>query len=236
VSSAEALHNHPLLAWQRFRRTWALDEANLSAPSAEPIKSAAAVDMGADVVLVKQYLAGDAHAFELLFRKYETPVFNFISRMVSGEDAYDLTQDVFCCVLRSLHTFRGDSKFSTWLYSIARNICLNRLRRRACVRVDSLDQMCENQPGFDLPSDSPDADRVLETHELQRIINDILSEMNPEQRMIITLRDFEQLSYEEISSIMGLSLANTKSKLHRARMAFKQRFKPYINLWMEGRE
>ncbi|NIN65168.1 MAG: sigma-70 family RNA polymerase sigma factor, partial [Anaerolineae bacterium] len=64
-----------------------------------------------------------------LFKKYQTPIFNVVSRMVTGEDAYDLTQDVFCRIIRGIDTFRGDSKFSTWVYAIVRNVCLNQIRR-----------------------------------------------------------------------------------------------------------
>jgi hypothetical protein len=84
-----------------------------------------------DALLVRQHLAGDPKAFEQLFRRYQTPIFNLVTRMVRGEDAYDLTQDVFLKALRSLKTFRGDAKFSTWLFTIARHTCLNHIRHKA---------------------------------------------------------------------------------------------------------
>ena len=82
-----------------------------------------------DVALVRQFRAtGDSRLFEALFRKYQTPVFHLVHRMVNGEDAYDLTQEVFYRALRALPTFKGDSKFSTWLFTITKNVCLNHLR------------------------------------------------------------------------------------------------------------
>ena len=86
----------------------------------------------------------------------------------------------------------------------------------------------------DVPDDTADVERIVETHELQRIVNSVLSTLTAEQRLLITLRDFEQLSYEEISLITETSLSNVKSRLHRARMAFKDKFKPYLKLLREG--
>jgi RNA polymerase sigma-70 factor, ECF subfamily len=188
-----------------------------------------AMDLESDAVLVRRYLSGDTRAFEILFRRYQTPIFNLVSRMVNGEDAYDLTQDVFCNALRAMHGFRGESKFSTWLFSIARNVCLNRLRHKAVIREESLDGMVEDNPFTrELPDYTADVEDIAEAHELQHIVGKVLAAMPPEQRLLITLRDFEQLSYEEIGQIAGMSVSNVKSRLHRARMAFKDRFKPYL--------
>lgn len=189
------------------------------------------VELDSDAGLLRRYLSGDACAFEALFKKYQTPIFNLISRMVNGEDAYDLTQDVFCNALRGLHNFRGESKFSTWLYSIARNVCLNRLRQSSYAGEESLDEIEERS---EMPDPSIDVHRTAETHEVQRLVNSVLSTLPPEQRLLIALRDFEGLSYEEISQVTGMTLSNVKSRLHRARMVFKDRFKPHLNLLREG--
>jgi len=193
------------------------------------------MEFDSDAVLIRRHLSGDRRAFEILFRRYQTPIFNLVSRMVGGEDAHDLTQDVFCNALRALHNFRGEAKFSTWLYSIARNVCLNRLRHIAVIREESLDEMQEGSPASDgLPDLSADVHKIAETRELQQIVGSVLAKLPPEQRLLITLRDFEQLSYEEISRITEMSLSNVKSRLHRARMAFKDKFKPYLKLLREG--
>src|SRR5271157_3713244 len=82
-----------------------------------------------DFALARQFRAtGDPAVFEQLFRKYQNPVFQLVYRMVDGEEAHDLTQEVFYKALRSLGSFKGDCKFRTWLYTIARNTCLNHLR------------------------------------------------------------------------------------------------------------
>jgi RNA polymerase sigma-70 factor (ECF subfamily) len=155
--------------------------------------------------------------------------------MVNGEEAYDLTQEVFYRALRSLSAFKGDCKFSTWLYTIAKNTCLNHIRenRRRTEHEDySLDESLPNDEGRtrDLPDPEADVVALVENRELQRIVDRVLSELTPEQRMLMTLRDFQQLSYEEIGDIMDMSLVNVKSKLHRARLAFKTKFQPYLGL------
>ncbi|MGI4787620.1 MAG: RNA polymerase sigma factor [Janthinobacterium lividum] len=186
-----------------------------------------------DLALVRQFRAtANPAVFEILFRKYQTPFFSFVSRMVNGEDAYDLTQEVFVRALRSLPSFKGDCKFQTWLLTIARNVCLNHLRDRRTrlgVEAGSLDEEPET-PGFIPEPSDPAADiaKIVEVRELQRIVDRVLAKLTDEQRLLITLRDLQGFSYEEIEQIMDLSPVNVKSKLHRARLAFKAKFEPYL--------
>ena len=211
-----------------------MSDTETSASGVAGAVAAPAMRIDSDAILIRRHLNGDARAFEVLFKKYQTPIFNLVSRMVNGEDAYDLTQDVFCNALRALHKFRGEAKFSTWLYSIARNVCLNHLRRDSLITEESLEGMSEGQPNAELPDLSADVQAIAETRELQRLVNSVLATLPPEQRVLIVLRDFEQLSYEEISQIEGVSVSNVKSRLHRARIAFKNKFKPYLKLLREG--
>ncbi len=190
-----------------------------------------------DVALVRQFRAtGDSRVFEALFRKYQGPVFHLVSRMTAGEDAYDVTQEVFVRALRALPSFKGDSKFRTWLYAIARNACLNHLRDSKAQRDRegySLDDDGEAGEGHAGPEPSdPQADvgRIVEQRELQGIVDRTLASLSPEQRLLITLRDLEGLSYEEIAEITDISLPNVKSRLHRARLAFKTRFEPFLGM------
>ncbi len=187
-----------------------------------------------DLALVRQFRATASPAvFEILFRKYQATVFSFVSRMVNGEEAYDLTQEVFVRALRSLGSFKGDAKFRTWLLTIARNVCLNYLRdkkARLGIEAGSLDEEPET-PGFVAEPSDPAADiaRIVEVRELQRTVDKALALLTDEQRLLITLRDLQGLSYEEIEQITELSLVNVKSKLHRARLAFKAKFQPYLS-------
>jgi RNA polymerase sigma-70 factor, ECF subfamily len=187
-----------------------------------------------DVALVRAHLTGDETAFEALFRKYQGPIFNLVTRMVRGEDAYDLTQDVFLKALKALKTFRGDSKFSTWLFTIARHTCLNHIRHKNVITEDSLEESQDDNPGSE-PTDQNalSVSKISEVRELQKVVDDLLATMPPEARMMLILRDFEQLSYDEISQVTQMSIVNVKSKIHRARQAFKKRFAPYMEL-LEG--
>lgn len=189
-----------------------------------------------DVALVRQFKAtGNAALFEALFRKYQNAIFRLVNNMVNGEDAYDVTQEVFLRALRSLQSFKGDSKFSTWLYTIAKNTCLNYIRdnkRNETFAGYSLDQSVDPDDGGcvrQLPDPKSDIHHIVETRELQETVAKVLTTMTPEQRMLITLRDLEGLSYDEIAAITGYSDANVKSKIHRSRLAFKARFEPYID-------
>ncbi|MHB1001528.1 MAG: RNA polymerase sigma factor [Armatimonadota bacterium] len=211
-----------------------MDDTEMTTSGVTDTIASPAKESDADAVLVRQYLSGDNHAFEVLFKKYQAPVFNIVNRMVNGEDAYDLTQDIFCNALRALPSFRGDSKFSTWLYSIAKNACLNQIRRINRAREDSLEAMAEDQPYTELADESVDVEATAETHEMQSIVNRVLASMPDDQRLLITLRDFEQLSYDEIGIITGMSLPTVKSRLHRARMVFKNKFRPYLASTREG--
>ena len=187
-----------------------------------------------DLALVRQFrTTGDPRVFETLFRRYQTPVFSLVSRMTGGEDAYDLTQDVFLRALKALPTFKGDSKFRTWLYTIARNTCLNHLRDKrmhAGTEAYSLDADTDagELGGPDVPDPAADVERQVEGRELQAVVEQTLLLLSPEQRLLLTLRDLEGLAYEEIAQITDLSLVNVKSKLHRARLAFKARFAPHL--------
>jgi RNA polymerase sigma-70 factor (ECF subfamily) len=186
-----------------------------------------------DLALVRQFRAtANPAVFEILFRKYQNTVFSFVSRMVNGEEAYDLTQEIFVRALRSLPSFKADCKFRTWLLTIARNVCLNYLRDRKLrlgLEAGSLDEE-PDMPGFVAEPSDPAADigRIVEVRELQRVVDKVLALLTDEQRLLITLRDLQGLSYEEIEQIMELSRVNVKSKLHRARLAFKSKFEPYL--------
>lgn len=188
-----------------------------------------------DAVLVRKYRAtGDRGAFEALFRKYQGPIFALVHRMVGNQDAYDVTQDIFVSVLKSLDSFRGESSFRTWIYTIARHKCYNHCRdlKRRGMFEEALgsDNDDDDETVDDLPDPHLSVEKIAETKELQAAAIKALSSLSAEQRMLITLRDFEGMSYEEIGEITELSLANVKSKIHRSRMAFKKAFQPYMDI------
>jgi RNA polymerase sigma-70 factor, ECF subfamily len=193
-----------------------------------------------DVVLMLRVQQGDMSAFEVLVEKYKQPVMNLIYRSLpDAAEAEDLAQNVFVQVFKSAHRYRDTARFSTWLFTIARNLCLNEIRRRSRHPAESLDlehPENEDQPFRqfeDLRAFSP-PDALLQG-ELERKIEEILAQLPENQRIALLLCRQEDVSYEEIAAVLECSLSATKSLIHRARETLKQRLKPYLRtgVWKE---
>jgi RNA polymerase sigma-70 factor (ECF subfamily) len=178
-----------------------------------------------DLRLLDACRRGDPHAFENLFRKYQTYVFNISLGMLGNpEDAADVTQEAFLRLHRNLDSFRGDSSFSTWLYRVAVNLCITEIRRRGRHRFEFLEDVKhdENDALTEAPGSNPD--EALALDEERRVVHQVLRTLPPDYRAIMVLRHFQQLAYEEIAEVLGLSLSQVKTRLFRARKMFKDRF------------
>jgi RNA polymerase sigma-70 factor (ECF subfamily) len=186
-----------------------------------------------DAALMQRVTQGDQRAFEELVEKYKQPVFNMIYRTLpDAAEAEDLAQTVFIQVYKSAARYRVEAKFSTWLFTIARNLCLNELRRRSRHPADSLDASVA--PDEDAPArqyedirNTAAPDRLIQD-ELVAKVSEALKDLPEAQRTAILLYQEQDKSYEEISEILDLSLSATKSLIHRARETLKQRLKPYL--------
>ena len=144
------------------------------------------------------------------------------SLLGNATQAEDASQEIFIKAYKSLSTFRGDSAFSTWLYRISANHCKDLLRKRSREKTDSLESLIENtgdgvqnllEPSFD-PRASAEASDLIER---------LLSALTPDERLILTLREVQGLSYQEISSTMRCSLDAVKARLRRARLALEEK-------------
>jgi RNA polymerase sigma-70 factor (ECF subfamily) len=186
-----------------------------------------------DAALMLRVKRGDKRAFEELVEKYKQPVINVISRTLRDEtEAEDLAQNVFVQVYKSAGRYKATAKFSTWLFTIARNLCLNEIRRRSRHPADSLESAQtenEDHPGrqFEDVKISSPTETVLQ-NELVQKIDDALAELPENQRTAILLCRQEELSYEDISEVLGCSLSATKSLIHRGRETLKEKLKPYL--------
>ena len=183
---------------------------------------------------------GDAAAFQDLVDKYKQPVTNLICRTIlDPTESEDLAQNVFVQVFRSAERYRVSAKFSTWLYTIARNLCLNEIRRRSRHPAESLDlrhpeeddqplRQYEDKKVFSAP------DQVLQD-ELCAKVEQALAGLPENQRTALLLCREEEMSYEEIAAVLGCSLSATKSLIHRGRETLKQQLKPYLRsgIWRE---
>lgn len=169
---------------------------------------------------------GDREAFNELMIKYQKQVFNMAYSILSDyEDASDASQEVFVKVYRSIASFRGQSAFTTWLYTICRNVCNDALRKRQrkgfTISIDSNED--ENNPVAELPSEELSPEEHYEMSERQRIVRDAIRSLSPEYREIIMYSDMEQLSYDEIARILKCPNGTVKSRLNRARNALKKK-------------
>jgi RNA polymerase sigma-70 factor (ECF subfamily) len=194
----------------------------------------------ADAILMRRVKGGDTRAFAELVDKYKQPVINFVSRTLRDEtEAEDLAQNVFVQVYRSAHRYRESARFTTWLFTIARNLCLNEIRRRARHPTEPLEsthpayQQRPSRQSEDAGTVSPPA--ALLQGELEEKIAEALAALPENQRTAILLCQQEELSYEEIAEVLGCSLSATKSLIHRGRGTLKQKLKPYLQtgVWEE---
>jgi RNA polymerase sigma-70 factor, ECF subfamily len=193
-----------------------------------------------DAVLMLRVKRGNREAFAELVEKYKQPVMNFIYRSLRDEtEAEDLAQKVFLQVYKSRSRYKQTAKFSTWLFTIARNLCLNELRRRSRHRAESLEETHgehDDQPQrqYEDKKNFLPAETLLHG-ELAQKIEEVLTELPENQRTAILLCRQEDLSYEEIARVLGCSLSATKSLIHRGREVLKQKLKPYLRTgdWSE---
>jgi len=183
--------------------------------------------MEEDFKLVARFKKGDQQAFELLVRKHKMTVFNTIySIMGNIQEADDIAQEVFLKVYTKAGSFRGESSFSTWLYRIVVNSCLDELRKRKN-RIISYETEFSQEEKLKLKdvlaSKEEDVSEELRRKELEDIIQKGMNSLPEKDRIILTLKEIEGLSYSEISQIMKISLGKVKIWLFRARQKLKEK-------------
>lgn len=169
--------------------------------------------------------AGDAQAFEDMVKMYQHRIYGVALRMMgSRAEAEEVAQETFLRAHGALGDFRGDARLSTWLYTIASRLCLNRLAsgehrmaRRRSDAVEMLRGRQEDQPGGDLERDEREA-----------ALHRAIAELPEERRVVVVLRDLEGLAYDEIAAALGLELGTVRSRLHRARLELKDKLERYL--------
>ncbi|MCX7614155.1 MAG: sigma-70 family RNA polymerase sigma factor [Clostridiales bacterium] len=170
--------------------------------------------------LIQQIKNGDEHAFEQIVTLYEKKIYNMAYRTCqNGQDAMDITQEVFLRVFRSIKSFKEESSFSTWIYRIATNMCIDFARRSAKNNTISLTVYDEdgNMTDMEIADETYSPEAYFEKEELRREIEKGLMALSPEHRHIIILRDMNGFSYLEIAEILKLEEGTVKSRLARAR-------------------
>lgn len=191
---------------------------------------------GDDDALIAGARGGDVGAFEQIVRRYHSQVYRLALTMTKNpRDAEEVTQETFLNIHRKLDSFRGDAKFSSWLYRVTANFALMRLRKQRrqpqVLLDDLLPQFYENGRADKPASDWAErADRQLENRELGAKINEAIAQLPEKYRIILVLRDVEGLSNEDIATTLGMSVAAVKSILHRSRLFVREA----LNTYFEG--
>jgi RNA polymerase sigma-70 factor (ECF subfamily) len=173
-----------------------------------------------DRVLIARLRRRDPLAFELVVRSHQDKVYDFCVRMLADrEEAFDLTQEIFISVHQHVEQFRADAKLTTWIFRIARNHCLNRLKylkRRGRGRSEEFGEA--NELAITESSGGPQRpDDAVVAQDERALVHRAIKQLDEEQRALVVLRDVEGLSYEEIMDITELPEGTVKSRLHRAR-------------------
>lgn len=171
--------------------------------------------------IIDSVISGNSEDFEVLVIQNQTQIYNLAFRMVGNEeDAYDLSQDAFIRAYNSLDKFRGDSKFSVWLYRLTSNICLDFLRAKRRKRTISLSQLSpgdDDNIDLEVPDERFSPEREFDKKELQKSLQSGLEELPEEQREILLLREVNGMSYQEIADELDIEAGTVKSRIFRAR-------------------
>jgi RNA polymerase sigma-70 factor (ECF subfamily) len=168
--------------------------------------------------LVDAARQGDEGAFESLVRLYEKRVFALAVRMCGNqEDAAEAAQEAFLAAWQGLRFFRGDSSFSTWLYRLTSNACVDLLRREGRHRAAAGPSLDDEDLNRDVPDTALSPQEEAERRELRAQIEEGLQALSPEHRQVLVLREMHQLSYDEIADTLDLDVGTVKSRISRGR-------------------
>lgn len=191
----------------------------------------AGILMNSSEELIARARRGEDEAFRLIFDRYARPIISFIYDMVGHRDlAEELTQETFVRAYKNLGALRDDTKLSTWLFGIAKNVARESLRykHRETDKVGIDDDRVIELRDMKVPPD-----RELLDKELNGVIRDALGALDHDKRLVFTLKIFQQRSYEEIAEITGSSIPKLKTDLHRARAEMRRRIRPYLGVGYE---
>ena len=183
-----------------------------------------------DEELIQSFYHGNQGALAVLFERHNQGVFNFACRMLGNRaDAEDTASEVFSRLCTSQGKYSPNAAFKTWLYTIARNMCLDKIRNRT--KSGSLwvkKQETDTYEQIDIPSQQDGPAHNLEKKEIAQHIKAAIEQLPSDQREAIILREYEELSYDEIANILGCSLANVKVLIYRARTQLKTTIPSFI--------
>jgi len=185
-----------------------------------------------DSVLAGQILAGDQKAFETLVQRYSTPLFNFICRFLGDYDqASDISQQVFLQLYLSLPTLRTGDPLKAWLFQVARNRCLDELRRKHAIHFSELESASDEDelsPLASMPDTSPLPEELAEHHDLQECLQQAIEALPPKFRSVVLLRYAGQLSFSEVGEALAMPEATATTYFQRAKPLLRTALSPQL--------
>ena len=177
-----------------------------------------------DEQLIKDFQQGNQVAYEILYNRYKDSIYNFVYRYVNDVDiAQDIAHDTFLKLYTHKHTYKEIAKFSTWLFTIALNICRTELRKKKRRKTYSTSELSTEDREFAISSDqNVIEDKSSDSFEINAVVNICLMKLSEEFRTMIIFRDIQELSYDVISNIMELPIGTVKSRINRGRIKLNQ--------------
>jgi RNA polymerase sigma-70 factor (ECF subfamily) len=213
--------NHTLPTWNMSEWSTPIANADTSLPVSED----------EDVRLMLRVKQGDTRAFEQLVEIHQRSVIGTVMRMLNNlDDAHDVAQQVFVRVWRSAPRYEPSAKFTTWLFTITRNLVFNEMRRRGRKREVSIESAKEDHNVEPASPQRVQPDASAEREELEAAIDRAIQSLPEKQRLAVTLRRHEDMPYEDICTILNMSLPAVKSLLFRARNELKEKLAPHLEL------
>tara|TARA_B100000686_G_C16693783_1_gene919289 strand:+ start:201 stop:782 length:582 start_codon:yes stop_codon:yes gene_type:complete len=172
-----------------------------------------------DEELMKRFQNGDENAYIELVNRYRDKILNFIFNYIGDfEISEDIVQDTMVKLYQKKHYYKEIAKFSTWLYTIAKNLANTELRKKKQRKTTILSHISKDDKPYDIPSDQPGTHQEIESEITSKIIRNAIDQLTDKFRTVILLRDIQELSYEDISSIVGVPIGTIKSRINRARL------------------
>jgi RNA polymerase sigma-70 factor (ECF subfamily) len=175
-----------------------------------------------DSQIIERTLDGDTDAFNLLVRRWERHIYGLTLRILGRDDeAKDATQDTFLSAYRNLSKFRGEAKFSSWIYRIALNICNTRLRSRSRLFVSIEEQREES--GFEIAADLEDLGDSIQQSQITHHVRRALQSLPAEMRQVIVMKEYEGLKFAEIADILGIPISTVKTRMYTGLSEMRKR-------------
>ncbi|HZJ58046.1 MAG TPA: sigma-70 family RNA polymerase sigma factor [Clostridia bacterium] len=191
--------------------------------------------MNIESQLIERSVSGDTDAFGELVLLYDKRIYNYCFRMTNNaDDAEDLAQEVFIKVYRNLGSFKGNCKFSTWIYRIAHNTCIDNHRKKR-FRLLSLSLQGDEKGEMDIPDKGPSPEEQIVSREQYGLMKECIARLKPEYKSVIILRDIQNYTYQEISDILEIPLGTVKSNISRARALLRDTLKSRLAAYGERR-